>query len=247
MGNPSVKETAGIDAAVADNARVMEVLDHTFFSLAHELGNPINSIKMTLEVLLSNYESYSAETRLEYLKGIHAEFHRLEELLNAIRSFNQFEHLTVQATDVFALVRNLLQLLRAEIDEKGITLAAAIPESAARVSCDPRALQQCLLNVIANALDALAGRSDPLLSIAVEPEGEVCRIRIGDNGAGVPELKREDVFLPFHSGKPHGAGLGLTMARKLLMRMNGTIALAARPPQGTEVLITLPLAPSHGE
>lgn len=226
---------------------VPDVLDYLFFSLAHELGNPINSIKMTLEVLLNNFASYPETTRLEYLKSIHAEFFRLEELLNAIRSFNQFEHLAIQPTDIPALLRNLLQMLQKEIDEKKIALRVSCPEYPVRASCDPRALHMSLLQVIDNALDALAERSEPALAVAVERQGESCLIRVGDNGCGIPEERRKEVFLPFCSGKHRGAGLGLTMAKKLLMRMNGDIELVPRHPQGTEAQITLPLALSHGD
>jgi len=226
---------------------VADVLDHLFFSLAHELGNPINSSKMTLEVLLNNFASYPQATRLEYLKSIHAEFYRLEELLKAIRSFNPFEHLAIEATDVPALVRNLLQMLHKEIDEKGIALSVACPDVPLMAMCDPRALHLSLLNVIDNALDALAGRGEPALAVAVERREKSCLIRVGDNGSGIPEEKRQEVFLPFCSGKPGNAGLGLTVAKKLLARMNGVVELGPRFPQGTDALITLPLALSHDD
>jgi signal transduction histidine kinase len=230
----------------AETASQMDALDYLFFTLAHEIGNPINSIKMTLDVLINNFSSYSPETQLEYLNSVHAEFSRLEELLKAIRSFNVFEHLDVQAIDVQALVRNLLQMLKSEIGEKGIALTISLPEKPLWAACDPRALQQSLLNVISNAIDAVAGRAGPALGVAVAHDGERCRIRIADNGCGIPAEKEREVFLPFCSSKPRGAGLGLTMAKKLLTRMNGTIQLNPLQPQGTEALLTLPLASPHG-
>ncbi len=229
----------------AETMRLMEVLDYAFFSLAHELGNPINSIKMTLEVLINNYDAYGAATRLEYLKSIHAEFHRLEELLQAIRSFSQFEHLTVKPTDVPVLVQNLLQMLQSEFAEKKITLKVSFPEQPVRAVCDPRALHQALLNVISNAIDALAGLPGAVIAIAVSSGEARCRVRIADNGCGIPAGKRQEVFLPFFSSKPQGAGLGLTMVKKLLTRMAGTVEINSLDPQGTEVLVTLPAVTPH--
>ncbi len=231
----------------AETRRLMEVLDYAFFSLAHELGNPINSIKMTLEVLLNNYDDYDATTRLEYLKSIHAEFHRLEELLKAIRSFNQYEHLTIKPIDVPALAQNLLQMLQGEINEKKITLRVSFPATPVRAAADPRALHQVLLNVISNAIDALAGRSDAVIDIAVSGDGDLCRIRIADNGCGVPPEKRKELFLPFFSSKPRGPGLGLIMAKKLLTRMDGTVELNNLAPQGTEALISLRTVTPHAD
>ena len=230
-----------------ETASLMHTLDYTFFSLAHELGNPINSIKMTLDVLINNYDAYDAETRLEYLRSIHAEFRRLEELLKAIRSFNQFDHLASKPADVRALVQNLLQMLQGEITEKKISLRVSFPDAPAQAACDPRALHQALLNIISNSIDALAGRPDALLAIAVSGDGGLCRIRVADNGCGIAAERRKEAFLPFFSSKPHGVGLGLTMVKKLVTRMNGTVELNSLSPQGTEVLIALPAADSHAD
>ena len=229
-----------------ETLRLMKVLDYAFFNLAHELGNPINSIKMTMEVLISNHDAYDAATRLEYLKSIHAEFRRLEELLNALRSFNMFERLSIRSVDVQLLVRDLLQMLHNEIDEKEIMLASSFLDEPVWVSCDPRALHQALLQVVGNAIDALGGRPDPVLAVTVTRCDGHCRIAIADNGGGIPDDKIEEAFMPFYSSKPQGAGLGLTLARKLLARMNGRIEICGRRPQGAEVRITLPLSEGHG-
>lgn len=225
---------------------LMDVLDYLFFNLAHEMGNPINSIKMTLEVLVNNFDTYSQKTRLEYLNNLLDEFNRLEELLKAIRSFNMFEHLAIRATDMRPLVQNLLQMLQKEIAEKNIVLTISFPDRPVWAACDPRALHQSLLNVISNAIDALAGRPDPLMAVSMEMDEEVCRLRVSDNGCGIPTEKKGEVFMPFFSGKPHGIGLGLTMVQKLLTRMNGAVAISDNQPQGTEVCFTLPAATPHG-
>jgi signal transduction histidine kinase len=232
--------------AAAQSKHLMDVLDYLFFNLAHEMGNPINSIKMTLEVLINNFDSYSQKTRLEYLGNLHAEFNRLEELLKAIRSFNMFEHMAIRATDIQALVQNLLQMLQKEIAGKHIALAVSFPDPPAWAACDPRALHQSLLNVISNAIDALAGRADPLMAVSVEMDEVVCLIRVSDNGCGIPTEKKGEVFMPFFSSKPRCVGLGLTMVQKLLARMNGIIEIFDRHPQGTEVCLTLPAATPHG-
>ncbi|MBN2345396.1 MAG: HAMP domain-containing histidine kinase [Candidatus Aminicenantes bacterium] len=229
----------------AENIKLMEVLDFAFFNLAHELGNPINSIKMTLEVLINNFDDYPRERQMEYLRSLHVEFNRLESLLKAIRSFNTFEQLSIRALDLRSLLQNLLQMMGNELNEKRITLSFSFPQEPLWISGDSRALQQALLNVISNAVDALANRLDPRLGIAVDRQGDSCLIRISDNGGGIPEEKKDQVFLPFASGKPHAAGLGLTMAKKLLTRMDGSIAIDSQPGRGTEVLVTLPAADPH--
>lgn len=231
---------------LATASHLMSVLDYLFFNLAHELGNPINSIKMTLDVLINNFDSYTQQTRLEYLNSLQAEFRRLEELLKAIRSFNTYEHLAIKATDIQALVQNLLQMLQSEIGAGNIRLSVSFPDPPLWAAGDPQALHQALLNVIGNAIDALAGHEAPSLAIAVERDHAFCRIRISDNGCGIPADKEKEVFLPFFSTKPQGIGLGLLMVMKLLTRMNGRVEISRLEPRGTEVRLILPVANRHG-
>ena len=230
---------------IAATTNVMSTIDYTFFSLAHEMGNPINSIKMTLEVLINNFKEYDTKTKLEYLGNLHAEFSRLEALLKAIKSFNMFEHLTSKATSIQPLLDNLLQLLKSEIEAKGIALDLLYPEQPVFCLSDPRALQQSLLNILSNAIDALEGKADPLITIAVGQNAREATIAVRDNGCGIADEKKNELFMPFSSSKPRGIGLGLTIVKKLLAQMNGTVEINSRHQQGTEVLIRLPLAPAH--
>ncbi len=228
---------------ITATTNVMSAIDFTFFSLAHEMGNPINSIKMTLEVLINNFREYDTKTKLEYLGNLHAEFNRLEELLKAIKSFNMFDHLSKKATNVQALLNNLLQLMKAELENKGIEIQVHFPEVPSICLCDPRALQQSLLNIMTNSIDALAGRSKPLIAIEVGKSVREVAITIRDNGCGIPDEKKNELFMPFSSSKVKGTGLGLAITKKLLAQMNGTIELTSLFDQGTIVLIRLPLAP----
>lgn len=219
---------------------LIRVLDYLFFNLAHEMGNPINSIKMTLEVLINNFAEYNDEVRLEYLESLHAEFRRLEDLLKAIRSYNMFEQLTRKPIDVIALLDNLLQLLDGEIREKSIAIVRDLGTGPMQVLGDPRALQHVLLHLLSNAIDTLAGRNDPRISIRVGRCRDEVQVSIGDNGAGIPAQRQPELFMPFFSGKPQGIGLGLSIVRKLLTQMDGTIEIDSTPQEGTEARVSLP-------
>jgi signal transduction histidine kinase len=224
---------------IAENTMLINMLDYTFFNLTHELGNPVNSIKMTLEVLINNFSKYGESTRREYLDNLHGEVSRLEELLKSIKSINMYEQLDVRAVDVAALLKNLLQLMDPEIAGKGIAVGLECPQPPLRGMGDPRALHQVLLNIVGNAVQAMEGRPEPRLDIRIEPCGPRLLLVIRDNGCGIAEEKKRELFLPFFTTKRRGIGLGLTIARKLLTQMNGTIEIASRQHQGTDVRITL--------
>jgi signal transduction histidine kinase len=230
---------------IAENTKLINMLDYTFFNLTHELGNPVNSIKMTLEVLISNFAKYSDATRREYLDNLHNEVSRLEELLKSIKSVNVYEQLTIQTTDLRALLDNLLRLLDHEIETKRIAVSLSCPEPQPHCQSDPRALQQVLLHILGNAMNAMDGKKDPRLEIQVESSKQLVHIIVKDNGCGIADNKKNEIFLPFFTSKPRGIGLGLTIARKLLTQMNGTIEITSQHQLGTEVRISLPGATAH--
>ncbi|MCX6555918.1 MAG: HAMP domain-containing sensor histidine kinase, partial [Candidatus Aminicenantes bacterium] len=230
---------------IAENKKLMDMLDYTFFNLTHELGNPVNSIKMTLEVLINNFNRYNEETRREYLDSLHGEVSRLEDLLKSIKSLNLYEQLTIKDTDIRGLLENLLQLLQHEIEDKRIGVSLTCPPSARHCQSDPRALHQVLLQIIGNAINALAGQKDPRIDIRVETSGRHVHISIADNGCGIADEKKNELFLPFFTTKPRGIGLGLTIARRLLTHMNGTIDITSQQHRGTGVLILLPGLSDH--
>jgi signal transduction histidine kinase len=231
---------------ITENTKLFDMLDYTFFNLTHELGNPVNSIKMTLEVLINNFDKYGEATKREYLDNLHGEVSRLEELLKSIKSINQYEHLTIRVTDIQALLENLLQLLNLEIEKKLIAVNLTCSQPQLRCLSDPRALHQVLLNIIGNAINALEGKKDPRLTVRIETSGPHIHILVKDNGCGIADDKKNELFLPFFTTKPRGIGLGLTIAKKLLTQMNGTIEITSRHRQGTDVLISLPQASDHG-
>ena len=230
---------------IVENTKLFDMLDYTFFNLTHELGNPVNSIKMTLEVLINNFDKYSEAIRREYLDNLHGEVNRLEELLKSIKSVNMYEQLTIRVTDIRALLENLLQLLDYEIKNKQIIVNLTCSQPQLSCQCDPRALHQVLLNIIGNAINALAEKKDPHLEISLEPSEPHVHIVIKDNGCGIADDKKKELFLPFFTTKPRGIGLGLIIAKKLLTQMNGTIEITSQRHQGTEVLISLPRASGH--
>lgn len=119
-------------------------------------------------------------------------------------------------------------------------ITADVLPGAGRAYADPRALQQALLNIVTNAVDALEERNAPRVDITVMRNGGTILVRVADNGRGTTEAQQKDLFKPFYTSKPHGTGLGLVIVKKLLTKMNGDVSITSSPDRGTTVEISLP-------
>lgn len=112
------------------------------------------------------------------------------------------------------------------------------------ISADPKHIQQILINLISNSIDAVEGNGKIILKTFLEESAEikekfVC-ISVEDNGVGIPEEDLDKIFNPFFTKKPNGTGLGMAITQKLLYKYNGTIIVSSKPGQGTKIIIKFP-------
>jgi signal transduction histidine kinase len=225
--------------SIAEAVETMNNIGYVFSAVRHELGNPINSIKAALSVLRANLESYSPDTVADYLERIVSEVGRVENLLRSLRSFSLYERPDFQRVEMESFLGSFSQLVAEETEKRGIVLATEA-EADCWALCDPRALQQVMLNLFANAADALDGRPEPELRIGATSGDGLVFLRVIDNGEGIPEEQAKDLFKPFYTSKENGTGLGLVISRKMLAKIGGTIAIDSNAGEGTMVTITLP-------
>ncbi len=133
--------------------------------------------------------------------------------------------------------------MRPQAAERGITLELRVA-SLPRTPADPEGIHRALLNLIGNALDAVEGRPNPLVTVTTEsePDGEWIRIAVADNGVGIETDKLDDVFKPFVSTKgSRGTGLGLPVSRKVLREHGGDLVATSTPGVGSTFVLRLPV------
>ncbi|MCP5103528.1 MAG: HAMP domain-containing histidine kinase, partial [bacterium] len=225
---------------IAETMNLMENLGYIFSGIRHEIGNPINAIKMTVSVLKNNLDGFSRERVMEYMDRVLSEINRVEYLLKNLKSFNMFEELNMMDIRLPEFMDKFLGLVRNDFERKGAKIEYYMHPDVETACGDARALHQVLLNILSNAADALAGIENPLISISVVKVGESVRVTVSDNGPGIPEVHRNDVFKPFFTTKSTGTGLGLNIVQKIITRMGGTVKIAGRRDLGTAVVITIP-------
>ena len=139
-------------------------------------------------------------------------------------------------------MQRFMALVEREFSERNISLVFDEPVDIGAVRVDSRALHQALLNIFANAADALEGVADPEIHIFAEEREQLVRLVVADNGCGITEERRRHLFKPFNTTKPSGNGLGLTITRKLLAQMDADIDIESSPGNGSLAIISLPLS-----
>jgi C4-dicarboxylate-specific signal transduction histidine kinase len=225
--------------AFAEAVSMMNNIGYIFAGVGHEIGNPINSAKITLSVLKKRINTYSKENIEEHLERALGEMSKVEYLLRTLKSFNMYETPELRNVEMRPFMDKLLYLLAEDFVKKGITIESVFSPEAQWGYVDPRALQQVMINIMNNAADAVEGRENPRIVIQVLKAQNIIRINVADNGHGISEEHQKRLFTPFFTTKSSGTGLGLVIAKKWLVRMGGTIEIKSQRDEGTSVEISI--------
>ena len=226
--------------AVAEAANLMDNLGYIFAGIRHEIGNPLNSVKMALAVLDKNLDRYPRQTIREFVGRSLRELSRVEYLLKALKNFSLFETPEMESVNLKTFMENFMSLVEEDFSRKRIHIFLDLPEEDIYASTDHRAFHQVMLNVLTNAADAMSEVERPMIDIAVKPLPGFVRIEVRDNGCGMTQEEQKNLFRPFFTSKPQGTGLGLVIVKKMLSKMNATISIASSHLEGTTVTMTLP-------
>lgn len=195
---------------------------------------------MYLQIQKNNINNYSKEMVTEYIDRVLTEISRVEYLLRTMKNFNMYETLQLMNVNMTSFLDNFLSLAANDFERKGIKIEALVHPDAKWGCADPRALQQVILNILTNASDALEGRENPKIIIKISKMAGMLIVRITDNGCGISEEQQKHLFKPFYTNKAQGTGLGLVIAKKMMIKMNGTIEITSRKNEGTVVYLYIP-------
>lgn len=228
--------------SIAEAANLMDNLGYIFSGIRHEIGNPINSVKMALSVLSMNLDRYPLGTIREFVDRGLGELARVEYLLKALKNFSMFESPAMESTLMSRFLVNFMKLVESDFIEKGVRIRLDLPGENVYARIDHRAFHQVLLNLLTNSADAMQECESPCITIKVgRVTAKRVLVSVADNGCGMNEAERDNLFRPFHTSKPHGTGLGLVIVKKMLARMESSILINSSPGKGTTVIMNLPM------
>jgi signal transduction histidine kinase len=226
--------------SIAEAVNSMENISYVFSGIRHELGNPINSIKMTLSVLKKNLTEYSTNAVEKFVDRAMTEISRVEYLLQALKSFSIFESPHIQNIKLQDFLIRLISLVQSDLRESGIKISKVIDPASEAIEADPRLLHQVMLNLITNASDALDNRESPEIIIRAKSNKGIIGIMVEDNGCGMSEEMQTNLFKPFYTTKSRGTGLGLMITLKMVTLMKGKMEINSTRDAGTKVTVYFP-------
>jgi PAS domain S-box-containing protein len=209
--------------------------------VAHEVRNPLAAARGALPVIGPRVP---AEGDRRILGDVAERLSRLDGLVEDILLYARPRPLVLAETDLVDLVKRLVGELRSDPQAAGLELVLEGPAAPCRTRVDAAALQHALLNLLRNASQAMGGRGR--IVIGVERMGRSCRLRVRDEGPGIPDEVRQRIFEPFFTTKHMGSGLGLATARRTVQLHGGRLQLLPAPGRGTDAVIDLPLKKEVG-
>jgi PAS domain S-box-containing protein len=210
--------------------------------IAHEVRNPLSSIKMSLQILEKRMNPTGND--LKRFRIAQREVEHLEELVNDVLIFAKPAAPLKETTKMRKVIEQALALAEKALLDKTIRVQAVFPDAVPALKIDTAMLEQAFLNLILNAVDAMEpnGELNVAVRLVLPPDKPSMEVEIQDNGCGIEERDMPHLFNPFFTKKKYGTGLGLTQVKKMIDLHQGTIELFSRIGEGTRVRIRFPLA-----
>jgi PAS domain S-box-containing protein len=209
--------------------------------IAHEVRNPLSSIKMSLQILEKRMNPEGND--LKRFKIAQREVEHLESLVNDVLIYAKPMAPKKEFADLQRILERSLSLSEQNIKEKQIQVKMNYDMDFPLLFIDTAMVEQALINIYRNAIDAMeTGGTLSISARLLSREHRAALIEIKDNGSGIAAEDMVHLFNPFFTQKQYGTGLGLTQVKKIIDLHDGTIELISEKGKGTEVKITLPVS-----
>ncbi|SFM68738.1 two-component system, NtrC family, sensor kinase [Ectothiorhodospira mobilis] len=213
--------------------------------LAHELNQPLCAVSSYAQACRRLLARGRLQELAETLERLEAGTRRAAETVRQIRSFASGQAPPRHTLDPATLVHEVEALLRPELRRRGVHLVLKLPEGIPPLQGTPLQVQQVLLNLLHNAMEAAEGRQPAQVCLELRREGKALVFIVTDTGPGIPPQRMERLFEPFATWKRGGLGLGLSISRDLVEAHGGRLSARNPPRGGAEFRFDLPLEDPH--
>jgi PAS domain S-box-containing protein len=205
---------------------------------AHEVRNPINNISTGVQLVSSRL---GPEHPLhDSLERVRKECTRLDQLMSDVLFFARPLELKMEPLDLAEMMRRLVERWKPRLAQASVHTHTSFDAVAGHVLADPRTLEQVVVNLLTNALQAMVEGGTLSMTVAPSPDGQAVDLKVADTGPGIPADVVERIFDPFFTTKKDGTGLGLAISRRIVTAHKGTLRVESYAGAGTVFTIRLP-------
>jgi PAS domain S-box-containing protein len=208
--------------------------------VAHEVKNPLNSMRLWLENLKELLPAERDGAAQQAVQVLDKEIDRLDAVVKRFLDFTRPMDIRLEATQLADLLKEVLEIAKPQFLKASIQLAQLLPIDVPEVYVDRALLKQAVLNLVLNAAEAMPNGGK--LTLVLSRRGEMAEISVGDTGKGIPPENRQKIFQLFFTTRPGGSGIGLASTFRIVQLHNGSIDFTSEVGRGTTFRIELPLA-----
>jgi len=239
-----------ISQAKLIQAEKMEALGRLIASVAHEINNPLQAVMGCLELFREELGGDARhEKLLRYLGIVETETERIAAIVRRVRDFYRPARQDMLPTDVYTVLNSVFELAGKQLQNNNITVEREWADGLPTIQANPDHLKQVFLNLVLNAVDAMAKRGGTLCVRTAMDQMQgasgqylpAVRLEFGDTGEGMPPEVLANLFEPFFTTRTSGTGLGLAISYEIIQAHNGQITATSQSGAGTTFTILLPV------
>jgi PAS domain S-box-containing protein len=232
-----ISEKTKLQAQLLETER-LAAIGTTAAKIGHELGNPLNGMSLTIQLLESRLGNDSREDVGPTLRRLKNEIARLNHLAGDFRTISRRERYDFCPAELSTLIEEIVKMEAPYLENQGIQFDIRIAPDVPALDLDRDKIKQALLNLIKNATDAMPDGGSLIIEAQTKAKG--VRLCITDTGTGIP--LDVDAFEPFTTTKKGGTGLGLVIVRQIIVAHGGEVSYRSRVGEGTTFEVELPLS-----
>ncbi|WLD91554.1 PAS domain-containing sensor histidine kinase [Alkalihalobacillus sp. AL-G] len=217
------------------NSDKLAVIGQMAASIAHEIRNPLTSLKGFLQFLHSN----SGRGTKHYYELMLSELERINLIVSEFLLLAKPQVVRFQKTCIKRLLDHILTLINTQAIEENIEIETSFAERLPEIECDENQLKQAFLNYLKNAIEA----SEPggKIVVTIDSDDHFLKVKVVDHGHGMPKDTFSKIGMPFFTTKRKGTGLGLMISQKIIANHKGSVEFDSKQNNGTTVTISLPV------
>ena len=213
-------------------------------NIAHELRNPLSSIKGAAQLLRKELPPSFVKEHGEFLDMIVQEVNGLDRIATEFLEFSRVTPPEMRPVNVNAMLSRLLQFMGAYLADQDVQIVQKLEDEIPELSLDRSQLEQVIKNVVINAVQAMPHGGTLTVTTRIHTQQDIVDIDFTDTGVGIPANKMDKICTPFFTTKTKGTGLGLAIVRKIVETHGGRLVIRSTPGQGSTFTIQLPIHPT---